>query len=505
MRPERPLESRVGADRNLGMTTQSAIARRETEPQWAPTGRLLAQRDVLSKDALRRRMLAAADVSSALLAGAGLGLAEATGGLAAVAWAAALAPVWVLMAKALGLYDRDHVRIRHQTLEELSSLLQWSVLSVAATVVVLEVLPGELVSVRGAIIMWSIAFVAVIVLRTGARTAWRRVVPPEEGLVIGSGQLAESFIRKLTLEPGHHLACPRRFGLRHDGNRPGGADVSNAIDLDGLESIVREYAVERVILAEQEIDEETLRGIISACRALRVKLSVAPPLRPMLGTAVELSHLAELPLIEFRTWDLPRSAVFLKRAFDMAGACVALLLLSPLFVLVAIAIKLDSAGPVLFRQNRAGKDGAPFRILKFRTMVPDAETRLGEVFPLDEFAELVFKLRTDPRITRIGRTLRRTSIDELPQLFNVVRGEMSLVGPRPEEVWVVARYGEADRFKLTMRPGITGPTQVHGRGDLNSQERIAVERDYVENYSLKKDLLILLRTIPVVVRGWGAY
>jgi lipopolysaccharide/colanic/teichoic acid biosynthesis glycosyltransferase len=138
-------------------------------------------------------------------------------------------------------------------------------------------------------------------------------------------------------------------------------------------------------------------------------------------------------------------------------------------------------------------------------MCEDAQERIAEVLSVDELKEPMYKLRRDPRVTRVGRFLRRTSLDELPQLFNVLKGDMSLVGPRPEELWLVERYGETERFRLEMRPGITGPMQVHGRGQLTFQERLAVEREYVENYSLKKDLRILLRTVGVILRAAGAY
>jgi lipopolysaccharide/colanic/teichoic acid biosynthesis glycosyltransferase len=138
-------------------------------------------------------------------------------------------------------------------------------------------------------------------------------------------------------------------------------------------------------------------------------------------------------------------------------------------------------------------------------MCHDAEQRISEVISLDELREPMFKVRADPRVTRVGRFLRRTSLDELPQLFNVLRGDMSLVGPRPEEVWLVERYEETQRFRLDMRPGLTGPMQVHGRGELNFAERMAVEREYVENYSLRKDIKILIRTVFTIFRAQGAY
>ena len=180
-------------------------------------------------------------------------------------------------------------------------------------------------------------------------------------------------------------------------------------------------------------------------------------------------------------------------------------MLCPLLVLIAIAVRLDSRGPALFTQLRAGRHGKPFRILKFRTMCHDAEERISEVIAVDELTEPMFKLREDPRVTRVGRFLRRTSLDELPQFFNVLRGDMSLVGPRPEELWLVERYGETQRFRLQMRPGLTGPMQVHGRGQLNFQERMAVEREYVENYSLRKDIKILFRTVSAIFGARGAY
>jgi len=225
----------------------------------------------------------------------------------------------------------------------------------------------------------------------------------------------------------------------------------------------------------------------------------------MLGTAVRLSHIAELPVIEYGTWGTSWSTMAMKRGLDVIGSAVAIVILSPLMLVIAVAVRLDSKGPALFRQLRAGRNGKPFRILKFRTMCPDAEERISEVISVDELTEPMYKLRHDPRVTRVGRVLRRTSLDELPQLFNVLRGDMSLVGPRPEEVWLVERYDETQRFRLQMRPGMTGPMQVHGRGELNFQERIAVEREYVENYSLRKDPKIMLRTVSAIFRANGAY
>jgi len=307
--------------------------------------------------------------------------------------------------------------------------------------------------------------------------------------------------RKLALEPGHHLAL-----VASTVPTPQTPDEDAPLHLlPELEETVRRERAERVVLAMPDLDEATLSRVVATCRALGVKLSVAPPLRAMLGTAVTLTHMAELPLIEFRTWDPSRSTAFLKRSMDFTLSAAALVALAPLLVLIAVLVKLDSRGPALFRQRRAGQGGRAFQLFKFRTMVRDAEARLEEVVRLEELEEPMYKLRADPRVTRVGRWLRRTSLDELPQLINVLRGEMSLVGPRPEEVRLVERYPPELDFRFEMRPGITGPMQVHGRGELTFQERVAVEREYVENYSLRKDVRILVATAATVVRGRGAF
>jgi exopolysaccharide biosynthesis polyprenyl glycosylphosphotransferase len=450
-------------------------------------------------------MLATSDLLAVLAAAVAAGLVAGEGS-ATTLWIASLAPAWLLLAKLRGLYDRDHVRLRHQTLDESSALFHWVALCATATGLILVALPGNLLNVGGALAMGATAFCAAFALRTLARALWRRIVPPERGLIVGSGTLAEGFARKLALESGHHLTLTGHVGLVTEtrANDDGDAD-HRRVTLDEWRTLLMSDGVERVIVALRDLDEETLSQVASDCRALGVKLSVAPPLRAMLGTAVDLHHLAELPLIEFRTWDTSRSTMLLKRIMDVVGASIALLVLSPFLALIALAVRLDSRGPALFRQTRAGLNGDPFEMLKFRTMCADAAERLREVVDVESLPQPAFKVRRDPRVTRVGRLLRRTSLDELPQLLNVLRGEMSLVGPRPEEVWLVDRYGEADRFRLEMRPGLTGPMQVHGRGELSFHERMSVEREYVENYSLRKDVKILCQTLAAVVSGRGAF
>ncbi len=194
-----------------------------------------------------------------------------------------------------------------------------------------------------------------------------------------------------------------------------------------------------------------------------------------------------------------------KRLMDITGALIMLALTWPIMLITAIAIKLDSPGPILFKQTRVGENGRHFTIYKFRSMVANAEELLPQILDIDHLEEPAYKLKDDPRRTRVGRIIRRWSIDELPQLFNVLKGDMSLVGPRPEMAWLVERYTPEQRRRLAVKPGITGPVQVNGRGDLSLQQRLDLELDYIENYSLWRDVKILLQTIPAVIRGDGAY
>ncbi len=196
---------------------------------------------------------------------------------------------------------------------------------------------------------------------------------------------------------------------------------------------------------------------------------------------------------------------FFKRLVDMLLGGGLFILSLPIMLLVALAIRLSGPGPVLFRQERIGQDGKPFMVYKFRSMHPNAEEELEQLIDLDTLPEPMFKIKDDPRITPLGRFLRRWSLDEIPQFWNVVKGDMSLVGPRPEEARIVARYNDWQRRRLSVRPGITGPMQINGRGALPFNDRVRLELAYIEHYSLLTDCQILLQTIPAVIKGHGAW
>jgi exopolysaccharide biosynthesis polyprenyl glycosylphosphotransferase len=262
-----------------------------------------------------------------------------------------------------------------------------------------------------------------------------------------------------------------------------------------------------VIIAFSRASHQQLLSCIRTCRDHRVAVDVVPRLFELLEGARALNTIGGLPLLSIGAPPLGKASRVAKRAMDVVFSGAALIVLSPLLALAAIAIKLDSRGPVFFSQVRAGRKGTEFRLIKFRSMYRDAEERKKLFEEQNEAGDgVMFKIKEDPRITRVGHFLRRTSIDELPQLLNVLRGEMSLVGPRPlipEESQHAARTWHARR--LDLRPGITGLWQVSGRSDLPFQEMVRFDYQYVSGWSLARDIEILLATVPVVLSGRGAY
>ncbi len=460
----------------------------------APGGRsqdgAVAERRTARRDAepLLRRMLALGDVLAVAAAAVAVGLLGS--GPAAALLLVFSVPIWIVTAKLAGLYDRDHRTLRHLTVDELPWLLVWTLSSTALLTLLLAPFPALDPSADDRVLVWAVVLSVGFFFRATLRGVWRRITPPQRVLIVGEGPLAQAVVRKLELFPDIHAEISSRI--------PSCAELHERIG-----EVIGD--VDRVVIACSELSEGLLEKLLPLCRASSVKLTIVPPTRGMFGTATHLTHIAELPLLDYNTWDISRTTVALKRVFDVVVALFALVVASPLFVLAGIAILLDSGFPIFFRQTRGGEHGRPFQMLKFRTMVRDAEARLPEFVRIEELADPMFKLKTDPRVTRVGRVLRRTSIDELPQLINVLRGEMSIVGPRPEQLDLVERYAPEHQFRLQVKPGITGPMQVYGRGQLTFDERLAVEREYVENLSLARDIRILLMTMPAVLGKRGAY
>ena len=435
-----------------------------------------------------RRLLALADVLA--ISSAAVAVSLWGSGSAAALLLVLSAPVWIVTAKLAGLYDRDHRTLRHLTVDELPWLVVWTLGSTALLTLLLAPFPALDPSSEDRLLVWGTVLGLGFSLRAVLRGVWRRITPPQRVLIVGEGPLAQAVVRKLELFPDIHAEVVGRL------------ESCSALS-KGLEEL--DVAFDRIVIACSELSEGLLERLLPFCRIRHVKLTVIPPTRGMFGTATHLTHIAELPLLDYNTWDISRTTLGLKRCLDIVLAVVGLVVTLPLLVLVALATLVDSGRPVLFRQTRGGAAGRPFRVLKFRTMVQNAEALLPELVPFEELDAPMFKLKADPRVTRVGRLLRRTSLDELPQLVNVLRGEMSIVGPRPEQLDLVERYAPEHQFRLQVKPGITGPMQVYGRGELSFEERLAVEREYVENLSLTRDIRIVLMTLPAVLGKRGAY
>ena len=277
-------------------------------------------------------------------------------------------------------------------------------------------------------------------------------------------------------------------------------------DLNCVTSAVRGVGAHAVaVLSCPEMDGASLRDLAWELEKTGTDLCVAPALMDVAGPRTTIRPVAGLPLLHVDHPELGGAKKLVKSIFDRTTSAAALVLLAPFMVGIALAIRRDDGGPALFRQTRIGKNGRPFTVLKFRTMVPDAEQRKTELVALNDADGVLFKIRNDPRITRTGSWLRRWSLDELPQLINVIKGDMSLVGPRPALPAETAMYASHVRRRLVVKPGMTGLWQVNGRSNLSWDEAVRLDLRYVENWSLALDLQILWKTRTAVMHNTGAY
>ncbi len=451
------------------------------------------------RDSAYRRALATADVSAAAIAvllGVPILGADALNPVALLAL-----PLVLVVGKLTGLYDRDQHLLRKTTLDEVPALF-W----VATLYALLIFLGGELI-VQGhfgrdqAVGVWALLFATMIATRGLTRYLARAASVEERCVVFGDDVTAAWLSRRFGEAPGLKARVVGRVPLE-----PGPAS-SNGIpvfeDVDGLDLVLQAERAERAIIAPDGAVSDDLLNTIRRLKSIGLKVSVLPRLLEVVGSSVEVDDVDGITLLGMRRYGLSRSSRAVKRSLDLAGAGLGLLVLSPLLATIAVAIKLDSRGPVLFRQRRMGRDEAPFEMLKFRTMVDGAEAQRAALAASNQAGGGLFKIKDDPRITRVGSFLRRTSLDELPQLLNVMRGDMALVGPRPLVLDEDSRIEGWQRTRLQLQPGMTGPWQVFGSARIPMQEMVKIDYRYGANWSLWLDVKILLRTVPFVLGRRG--
>lgn len=354
------------------------------------------------------------------------------------------------------------------------------------------------------------ACVAIIVLLAMARVVergWRgylrrKGIGLQRVLVVGEGPLGRMIMQNIVAQPelGYKIV-----GFVDDEPRQSLGRFEYLGTTAEIPQLVWQHQIDEVIIALPSASHQKVTEIVIACSRLNVRFRIVPDFYDLSLNQVDVVEINRIPLIGLREVSLPGSGQVIKRIVDVLVASIALIVLAVPMLLIAIAIKLDSPGPIIVRQVRIGRWGKPFDFFKFRSMRDGADQELQALIAQNEANGPIFKIRNDPRRTRVGRWLRRFSLDEIPQLFNVLRGDMSLVGPRPPFPWEVDQYAEWHRRRLQVYPGITGLGQVSGRSDLPFDETALLDIWYIENWTLGLDLKILLRTLPAVISGHGAY
>jgi exopolysaccharide biosynthesis polyprenyl glycosylphosphotransferase len=482
--------------------TQRRFLREEPE-RWsariAPAQRvlrLMPARRARHRLAVLRQLLVAADLGGGALGGLAGALMAGLRGPELLAVALALTLTWPLLTWSSGLLASADLSAWASGIGDSGRLLL-AALAVSWVALALLSWLGTAHPAAAALTTAACTGLAASILRASARVvAHRRRTLCQRTVIVGSGLVAD---RLATRVRSHDELGLELIGTIDD--KPLGEALQGLPRLGGLEDLERvlaEHRVDRVMFAFSRAGHEQLLHALRTCRDARIAVDVVPRLFEFLDGARTLDQIGGLPLLSIEAPSLSRPSRGGKRALDVVGAALGLLLLAPLLLVAAIAIKLDTRGPVLFRQVRVGRGGRHFTLYKFRSM------RVGSSVLVRPDGAIV-KDDEDPRVTRIGRVLRRLSLDELPQLFNVLRGEMSLVGPRPLVLAEAQALTEAwQNRRADLRPGLTGPWQVAGRSNIPFQEMIRFDYQYVSGWSLGRDLAILLATLPAVFSGRGA-
>lgn len=353
------------------------------------------------------------------------------------------------------------------------------------------------------------------IIRRVYRQLWERGIGTRKLLVIGATDAARRVMDSIVDRPnlGYHLVGyidnMLRFSrwimpVKYRHGSMTGREVPHLGTIEQIETILDTYDVEEVIIALPATEHQTVNRVIERCRERKLAYTLVPDVFELPIGTLDVQQLNGVPLISLNENKLTGWNYLLKRSIDIAGALTGLLLVSPVMLITALAIKRDSPGPVFFKQARVGKNGKLFECYKFRSMYVDAEKQLEKLQHLNETGGITFKMKDDPRRTRVGKFIRKTSIDELPQLFNILLGHMSFIGPRPATEKEVGRYDSWHRRRLEVTPGLSGLWQVSGRSRLSFEDMVKLDIYYAEHWTIWLDFKIMLRTPMVVLKGDGA-
>jgi len=418
-------------------------------------------------------------------------------------------PVWVFMAKVNRLYDGDEERADHSTVDELVAVFNLITLGTWLLFVTVQVTDVGSVPVTKLVLFWAASIFSVVIMRALARGYCRRQVEYlQNAIIVGAGDVGQLVAKKMIQHREYGInvvgfvdAAPRepKVGIEH---------IPLLGQLDDLTRLVELLDVERVVIAFSNDSHIDMLRLIRELKEYNVQVDIVPRLFEVIGPNVGVHTVEGMAMMGLPPLDLSRSSKLLKRIVDIVFALCGLIVLAPLMLAIAIAVRRSSPGPVLFRQLRMGERDRPFHMLKFRTMVAEAEDLKGDLLSFNKHRgedPRMFKMAGDPRITRVGRVLRRFSLDELPQLVNVLRGEMSMVGPRPLVLDEDRFVREWARERLSLRPGVTGPWQVLGASEIPFEEMVKIDYLYVTGWSLMNDLKLVFRTIPAIFRTRSAY
>ena len=379
------------------------------------------------------------------------------------------------------------------------SVAAWSVL------VMTLLIAGSADSLGFIAVVWGCQVVAVPVSRAVGRAAfWQSSHLSERTLIVGAGAVGHLLGEKIAKHPEYNL---KLVGFLDDGE-PFGATkppVPVVGRLEDLGDILTGYQVTRVIIAFSRARHQQILAVVRTCADRGVRVNIVPRLFEILSSQTAMDDIEGIPLLDVAHVEMSRFNTVVKRVFDLIVGGVMTLFILPVIGVLALAVKLDSPGPVFFRQERMGRGGRVFRIFKLRSMRVDAEQLRSDLAAQNEYSGPMFKIKSDPRMTRVGAVIRKWSLDELPQIFNVLRGEMSLVGPRPLWVDEAARCRGWTKKRLDITPGITGLWQVTGRNDVPFDEMVKLDYMYVTGWTLSWDIKLLFETIPAVLGRRGAY